>query len=41
MVVGVQESKTTQMQVDISFPEVSPCEGSKAVRLFNQPAHGL
>lgn len=38
---GVHESKTTQMRVDVSFPEVSPCEGGKADCLFNQPVKGL
>lgn len=37
----VHGNKTTQMKVDISFPEVSSWEGSWADSIFNQPVRSL
>ena len=39
--MGVPENKTTQMKVDIAFPEVSPCQDNYTDLMFNQPVRDL
>ena len=40
-IMGVPENKTTQMKVDIAFPEVSPCQDNYTDLMFNQPVRDL